>query len=471
MSGLNCKPTWTLGLFFLANLLLLAGLTFVVGCERQPQSVEEIAGSSFSLVVQGATFSEFTIPTPGNPAGLTDGPDGALWFTEQSGNKIGRITTAGVISEFTIPTPGSVPLLVVAGPDGALWFTEQGSNAIGRISTAGVITEFPIPTAGVYPNGITAGADGSLWFTEQFGNQIGRITTAGVITEFPIPTAASRPLGIVSGPDGALWFAEFAGNQIGRITTAGVVTEFSIPTISSGPAGMTAGPDGALWFTESGPLDGAAVPHGSTVGRITTTGVITEFTTPTATSGVSGITAGPDGTLWFTEYVANQIGRISTTGVITEFSVPTASSGPGSITAGPDGAIWFNENGANQIARLILPYNFSGFVAPVDNPPIVNVAKAGSAIPVKFSLHGNQGLNILVTGSPSSRTILCDNGASQDDIELTVTAGGSSLSYDPVADLYTYVWKTDKTWAGACRELTVTLNDNSIHKADFKFTK
>ncbi len=116
-------------------------------------------------------------------------------------------------------------------------------------------------------------------------------------------------------------------------------------------------------------------------------------------------------------------------------------------------------------------YNFSGFVAPVDNPPIVNVAKAGSAIPVKFSLHGNQGLNILATGSPSSRTILCDNGAPQDDIESTVAAGGSSLSYDPVADLYTYVWKTDKTWAGACRELTVTLNDNSMYKAEFKFTK
>ncbi len=116
-------------------------------------------------------------------------------------------------------------------------------------------------------------------------------------------------------------------------------------------------------------------------------------------------------------------------------------------------------------------YNFSGFVAPVDNPPVVNVSKAGSAIPVKFSLHGNQGLNIFAAGSPSSRTVLCDNGALQDNVELTVTAGSSSLSYDPSSDLYTYVWKTDKAWAGTCRELTVKLTDNTVHKSSFKFTK
>ena len=40
------------------------------------------------------------------------------------------------------------------------------------------------------------------------------------------------------------------GNKIGRITTAGAFTEYPIPTASSNPEGITAGPDGALWFTE-----------------------------------------------------------------------------------------------------------------------------------------------------------------------------------------------------------------------------
>jgi hypothetical protein len=114
-------------------------------------------------------------------------------------------------------------------------------------------------------------------------------------------------------------------------------------------------------------------------------------------------------------------------------------------------------------------FNFAGFFPPVDNPPTINTAKAGSAIPVKFSLGGNQGLNILAPGSPSSGQVACATGAPLDAIESTVTAGGSSLSYDPSTGQYVYVWKTYKSWAGTCRQLDVQLSDGSHHVADFKF--
>ncbi len=54
-------------------------------------------------------------------------------------------------------------------------------------------------------------------------------------------------------------------------------------------------------------------------------------------------------------------------------------------------------------------------------------------------------------------------------IETTVAAGGSSLTYDALADQYVYVWKTEKSWAGTCRQLQVTLNDGTVHTANFKF--
>jgi hypothetical protein len=67
-----------------------------------------------------------------------------------------------------------------AGPDGNLWFTEQVGNRIGRITPAGVITEFSVGlTANSRPFGITAGPDGNLWFSEFAGNQIGRIPRPG----------------------------------------------------------------------------------------------------------------------------------------------------------------------------------------------------------------------------------------------------------------------------------------------------
>ncbi|HJU63892.1 MAG TPA: hypothetical protein VJ864_17770, partial [Candidatus Binatia bacterium] len=103
------------------------------------------------------------------------------------------------IMQFPLPTPGAEPLAITAGPDGNLWFTEFSGNNIGRITFAGVITEFPLPTANSGPRGITAGSDGNLWFTERTANRIGRITPAGTITEFVIPTANSTPERITAG--------------------------------------------------------------------------------------------------------------------------------------------------------------------------------------------------------------------------------------------------------------------------------
>ena len=74
------------------------------------------------------------------PGGISPGPDGALWFAEENGNKIGRITTGGAIVEFTNGLAGSAaPVEIVAGPDGRLWFTESGNNKIGAITTGGAI--------------------------------------------------------------------------------------------------------------------------------------------------------------------------------------------------------------------------------------------------------------------------------------------------------------------------------------------
>jgi Tol biopolymer transport system component len=114
-------------------------------------------------------------------------------------------------------------------------------------------------------------------------------------------------------------------------------------------------------------------------------------------------------------------------------------------------------------------YDFSGFFQPIDNPPTVNVVNAGSAIPVKFSLSGDKGLSIFAAGYPASQQIACIGGIPVDDIEETMTAGNSSLSYDPTTDRYNYVWKTERGWRGTCRQLVVKLNDGSTHVANFQF--
>jgi hypothetical protein len=119
--------------------------------------------------------------------------------------------------------------------------------------------------------------------------------------------------------------------------------------------------------------------------------------------------------------------------------------------------------------NYVVQYPFNGFFSPVDNQPVINVAKAGSAIPVIFSLGGNQGLNIFASGYPKSQMIACDATAPADGIDSTVTAGGSSLTYDSSSGRYTYVWKTDKSWSGTCVALILKMQDGVTHRADFKF--
>jgi virginiamycin B lyase len=172
-----------------------------------------------------------------------------------------------------------------------------------------------------------------------------------------LPKGNAVPTDIVAGPDGALWFTEGGwtaigvnaiGSVIGRITTTGSITEYTTPTNASSPGGITVGPDKALWFTEAC-ADGQP---GNKIGRITTSGSITEYTTPTTQSYPTSIATGPDGALWFTEWCADKIGRITTGGTVSEYPTPTSMSRPQDIVAGPNSAMWFTEGYANKIGTI-----------------------------------------------------------------------------------------------------------------------
>ena len=124
-------------------------------------------------------------------------------------------------------------------------------------------------------------------------------------------------------------------------------------------------------------------------------------------------------------------------------------------------------NTFTEMITYTVIYDWAGFFPPVDND-VSNVAKAGRAIPVKFSLNGYQGLEFFAADYPNSYKIDCDTTDPINDLEDTMTAGGSSLSYDATTDQYIYVWKTAKDWVG-CRRLEVKLKDDQSYYADFQF--
>ncbi len=135
---------------------------------------------------------------------------------------------------------------------------------------------------------------------------------------------------------------------------ASTITEFHVSNVGV-PQGITAGPDGNLWFTEF---------YDDVAGRITTMGTSTLFTLNTQNSATY-ITNGPDGALWLTLLndvggsTTNQIGRLTTTGKLSTFTVPKASY-IWDITTGSDKNLYFTD-GASRVWRVTTKGRFTAF--------------------------------------------------------------------------------------------------------------
>lgn len=160
-------------------------------------------------------------------------------------------------------------------------------------------------------------------------------------------------------------------------------------------------------------------------------------------------------------------GLAACTGTVADgSSIDTSSVGAKTFTVN---AVDNEGNSSTAEVTYYVVYNFAGFFQPVNNLPALNVATAGSSIPLKFSLSGNQGMGIFATGYPASGQIACDASEPGSTVEETVTAGRSTLSYNAETDQYNYVWKTNREWKGTCRMLVVRFIDGTDHLAKFRF--
>ncbi len=345
----------------------------------------------------------FPTKTPeAGPYGIVEGPDGNMWFTEAGANQIGMINpTTHAMHEYAIDSSGTDSAEgITVGPDHNLWLTLEGADEIAVMSpaTGALLHEYPV-TTGAGPNSIALGPDGNLWFTESKTQNVATITTAGTVTPFATNSNSGDPYGITSGSDGNLWFiltkpatdnpvqqriwsispsshavkwypyttasidnangiasasngdlwfTQELDNQVGELDpTTGITTEFVSPTSDSEPLGVAVGADGNVYYTEY---------DGSKIGVVNpSNGTVADYATPTANSTPYGIVADPlDGDLWFTEYRGNNIGRIdpATKAIDDDFPIPTAGSEPEAITVNPSGNVWFTEWEADQIGVL-----------------------------------------------------------------------------------------------------------------------
>jgi hypothetical protein len=226
---------------------------------------------------------------------------------------------------------------------------------------------------------------------------------------------------------------------------------------------------GSLWAADGTPLAGAASGAAATFsGSTTHSWQDLAFNSPVAiTPGKTYVASylAPTPTYAFEHgFFTNSS---YTVGPITALDAQTSGGNGVFCYMGCFPSTTFDDS--NYWVTPLWAYNFSGFYQPVDNDPTWNSVQAGSGVPVKFSLRGYQGLDVIKTGYPTATQVQCPGGsATVDAIEDTTTAN-NGLTYDASADQYTYVWKTSKAWAGKCYRFELGTNDDTSHSFEVMF--
>ena len=168
------------------------------------------------------------------------------------------------IREWPVPSKGGHPHDPAVGADGALWFTEQMVNKLGRLDPkTGEIKEYPLPTdKNSGPHGLVADKDGNIWFTANFGGYIGKLDPrTGKVTEYKMPVEkADDPHTAVFDAHGILWFTVQGGNMVGRLDPqTGKIELKEVPTEAALPYGIQINSKGVPIFCELGTHKMAAI--------------------------------------------------------------------------------------------------------------------------------------------------------------------------------------------------------------------
>lgn len=257
------------------------------------------------------------------------------------------------IQEYDVPTAKSRPHDPAVAPDGALWYTGQGANKLGRLDPkTGQFKEYALKTLNSGPHGLTADREGNIWFTAISGGYVGKLNPkTGDIAEYrPDGGAEIDPHTPVFDHDGILWFTNEQTNYIGRLDPkTGKMTLTKVPTPHAVPYGIVILPNNTPIFCEFGSNKLASIDS--------RTMNIHEYSLPAAEARPRRIALAPDGTIYYTDYARGYLGHFdpSSGKLLKEWPSPGGSgSNPYGIAITSDGEVWYSESGVkpNTLVRF-----------------------------------------------------------------------------------------------------------------------
>ena len=289
------------------------------------------------------------------PSGGIASSGGNVWLTldGSSGNKNAVVeynlgthsfTTPIAISSFGVT--GGAGDDIITGPAGALWFTDNVDDAVGKLVGSTATTYSLGDTA----SALTVGSDGNVWFIygTSVSGGVGKVTSSGTITTYSLATSGVSALtDLTAGSDGDLWFSYYGG--VGKFSPSAPTTVTTYALNDGGHGNLVAAAlDGRVWFEDT-------VGSVYDFGWITTAGVNFEYVAnPGGTA--SALTADASGNVWFGG--TNEVGMIAPNGSVSAFQDPVYGS-VGVITGtGGDTNAWFVTFNGTSYSLNSLPEAF-----------------------------------------------------------------------------------------------------------------
>lgn len=245
------------------------------------------------------------------------------------------------IEEWVVPTPGSRPHDPLATPDGAIWYTGQFANVLGRLDPkTHQIKEYPLP-AKSGPHGLIDDKEGNIWYAANFGSHIGKLDPkTGKVTQYPMPDPKVRDVHtLVFDQKGMMFFTAQSANTVGRFNPkTGEIKLMASPTPKSRPYGLVVNSKGIPFYVEFGSNKIASIDPATLA--------IHEYVLPNAESRPRRIAVTSDDALWYADFSRGYLGRFDpATGKTSEWASPGGPrSQPYGIAAIND-VLWYNESG------------------------------------------------------------------------------------------------------------------------------
>lgn len=196
-----------------------AGDDFVVVADSANLRIRKVSADGVMTTIAGSGLPSGPFEGPAldvgilQPFGVALGPDGALYYTELSGQRVQRLGSDGNVS------------------------TVAGTGQTGYSGDGGPATDATLNG----PAGVAVAGDGTIFVAERDGNRVRRISPDGTVSTVagtgragfsgdggPASEAElDKPSYLAIGPDGALYIADSGNNRVRRVDADGTITTFA----------------------------------------------------------------------------------------------------------------------------------------------------------------------------------------------------------------------------------------------------